>query len=231
MLTTDDRTNTGLVPSTFWMTVETLRKSHLARTMTANAAHHFSPITHKYDVAGLTQIPLIKSFQTEIHRLRTATCLVRTNKTDGYPLDKHWSLSKGATVAIFSHDVSSNTDVWKKLQPRALERPLEEFWAERFMAPERKDKFKKDTGTETRGSAIENLGDLITQLATSDQHWGPALISALQMASMAVLFAEFEIQLCDTELVDAALPPTGEFAYGTVKPLEKVAVRIRKRKT
>ena len=157
--------------------------------------------------------------------------MVRTNETDGFPLDKQWSLRKGATVAVFSHDISLNTDAWKKAQPRALERPLEEFWAERFMLPERKSKSRKDVGVATSESDTEDLGDLVTRLTACDQYPGSRFVSALQMATVAVLFAEFEVQLCDAEQVDAALPPVREFAYGTVKPLEKIAVRIRKRRT
>lgn len=225
------RTNTELLSSIFWTTVETLRKSHLTRNMAATIAQHFSPITHKYDVFGLAQDPFVKSLQTEIRRLRTASCVIRTNETDGFPLDKQWSLPKGATVAMFSHDIGLNTDVWKKVQPRALERPLEESWAERFTRPEQKSRYKKTAGTETSGSDTEDLGDIITQLTACHQFPGSRFVSALQTATLAVLFAEFEIQLCDTEEVDAALPPVREFAYGTVKPLGKIAVRIRKRRT
>jgi hypothetical protein len=39
------------------------------------------------------------------------------------------------------------------------------------------------------------------------------------------------VQLCDEDQLDAALPPVNELAFGTVKPLEKIAVRIRKRRT
>lgn len=229
-LTADYRTNNELAPSTFWFIVETLRKSHLVRGITASVNQHFSPITSKHDVPGLAQVPLVRSVQAEVMRLRTATYVIRTNRTDGFPLDKHWSLPKGSTVAMFSHDISLNTDVWKKLQPRALERPLEEFWAERFATSERETQRKKNIGNEISGSGRESLEDLITDLATCDQYPGSRLTSALQMATLAVLFTEFEIQLSDTEEVDAVLPPAREFAYGTVKPLEKIAVRVRKRK-
>ncbi|KAJ8112823.1 hypothetical protein OPT61_g4897 [Boeremia exigua] len=201
-------TNSRLVSSTFWTTVETLRKSHLTRNMAEIVGHHLSPITHKYDISGLIQEPLVKSLQAEVCRLRTATCAIRTNETDGFPLDKHWSLRKGTTVSMFSRDLALNTDLWKKAQPRALEKPLEEFWAERF---ERKNKSKKNVAA--GDSDTEDIGSLIARLTTNDQYPGAQFISALQMATVAVFFAEFEIQLCDTELVDASLPPVEEFAY------------------
>ncbi|KAH6625376.1 hypothetical protein C7974DRAFT_200478 [Boeremia exigua] len=222
-------TNTALVSPIFWTVVETLRKSHLTRNMTNIVDKHLSPKTRKYDIPGLLQEPLAKSLQTEVQRLRTATCVVRTNETDGYPLDKQWSLGKGATVVIFSHDIALNKDLWKKLQPQALERPLEEFWAERFMVPDRKSKSKK--GVVTTGDVdADNLGDLLTRLTVSNQYPGSRLVSSLRMATVALLFADFEIELCEPEYVDAILPLNGELAYGHVKPLDKIVVRIRKRK-
>ncbi|OSS43390.1 hypothetical protein B5807_12008 [Epicoccum nigrum] len=220
-------TNSGLLSSTFWMAVESLRKSHLSRKMTATVRQHFSPITHKYDIAGLSQEPLMGSFQTEVHRLRTATCTVRINETNGFPLDKHWSLRKGDAVAMFSHDLSLNANVWKKAQPESLARPLEEFWAERFLTPNRKSrKVAPEEIFEPGG-----LGDLVTRLTKLDDYPGHGFIAALRMATIAVLFAEFEVQICDEDQLDAALPPVNELAFGTVKPLEKAAVRIRKRRT
>ncbi|KAF1927586.1 uncharacterized protein M421DRAFT_64809 [Didymella exigua CBS 183.55] len=224
-------TSTELLSSTFWTTIETLRKSHLTRNMTATIAQHFSPIIHKYDVLGLVQDPGVRSLQTEVRRLRTAACVMRTNETDGFPLDKQWSLPKGATVAMFSHDIALNTDVWKKAQPRALERPLEEFWAERFTLPEQ-SRNKRPAGVEeTNESDAGEFGDLIMTLTACDQFPGSRFISAMQTATLAVIFAEFEIQLSDAEEVDAVLPPLRAFAYGTVKPLDKIAVRVRKRRT
>ena len=180
---------------------------------------------------GLVQEPFVKSLQTEVRRLRTAKCVVRTNMTDGFPLDKLWSLPKGATVVMFSHDVALNTDAWKKAQPRLVEKPLEEFWAERFTRPEQKSRYRKSAGVESSGSDARDLGELVTQLTACDQFPGSHFISALQTATLTVLFAEFEIQLSDADEVDAILPPVREFAFGTVRPLDKVAVRIRKRRT
>jgi hypothetical protein len=221
------RTNSGLLPSTFWTTIESLRKSHLSRKMTATARQHFSPITHKYDIAGLSEEPLMESFQTEVYRLRTATCAVRINETEGFPLDKHWSLRKGDAVAMFSHDLSLNANAWKKAQPESLGKPLDEFWAERFLTSNRKSR----TGASKEIFELGGLGDLVTRLTKVDEYPGHGFIAALRTATIAVLFAEFEVQLCDEDQVDAALPPVNELAFGTVKPLEKVAVRIRKRRT
>lgn len=213
--------------STFWMTVETLRKPHLSRNITAIVGQHFSSITHKYDISGLAQEPLVGSFQAEIQRLRTAACTTRTNVTDGFPLDRNWALRKGDTVAMFSQDVSLNADVWKTSQPQSHGKPLEDFWAERFLVTERRNK----SGAPKEQFVPGDLGEIVAGLTRCDHYPGAPLVSALRVATIAILFAEFEVQLCDAEQVDAALPPVNELAYGTVKPVEKIAVRIRKRRT
>lgn len=63
-----------------------------------------------------------------------------------------------------------------------------------------------------------------------DLYLGREYIKAVQAATLAVFLTEFEMQLCDPEALDATIPLVDESAYGAVEPLEKVAVRIRKRK-
>jgi hypothetical protein len=58
---------------------------------------------------------------------------------------------------------------------------------------------------------------------------GPAYAKAIHAATLAVLLNDFEVQLCDTELFDQDLPPPRSVAFGVIKPMGEVAVRIRKR--
>lgn len=215
-----------MLSSTFWMITETLRKTHLDRNMSSVIRQHLSPITHKYDILGLSQEPLVNSFQTEISRMRTSSCTSRTNEIDNYPLDKTWSLRKGDKVALFSHVFSLDAKAWKKFQPQSLGRSLEEFSAERFLVSQRRSKSATPSETSEPGF----MGTLVTKLTTCDQYPGPHFMTALKLATVSVMLAEFEIQVCDSEHVDAALPSLDILAYGTVKPTDKVAVRIRKRR-
>lgn len=132
---------------------------------------------------------------------------------------------------MFSNDVGLNTEAWKKAQPRLVEKSLEEFWPERFITPEKKGRYKRAGVESSKSDAGDLLKDLVTELTACDQFPGSRFISALQTATLAVLFAEFEIELSDVDNLDTVLPLMREFAFGTVKPLEKVAVHIRKRRT
>lgn len=129
-----------------------------------------------------------------------------------------------------------NTELWAKARPRAVERPLEEFWAERFLLP---DKFgSKHRRVKERKEQIEtgtfDMGGLETLHMNPDDDsylgTGRSFGKAIQAATLAVLFTEFEIRLCDPDWVAELMPPIGEMAFGTVKPLHKIELQIRKRR-
>lgn len=126
---------------------------------------------------------------------------------------------------MFSHDISLDTNAWETAQPQSLGKPLDEFWAERFLVPNRTKKSVDPREKFEPG----HMGTLIREMTTCDQV--SRFVTDFKLATVAIMLAEFEIQLCDPEQVDAAIPPVGLLAYGTVKPLEKLAVRIRKRRT
>ncbi|KAF1945985.1 cytochrome P450 [Clathrospora elynae] len=228
--------NSTLVPSTFWMIVETLRKPHLAKYLTTEISQYHSPKAATYDVNSFVNKPIFQSIHTEIGRLRMATYMIRNNTVDDIPLDEHWTLPKGTSAIAFSQDIATNTELWAKARPRTVERPLEEFWAERFLIPdkqlskpqrEKHNNFKVEAGK----FSIDGLEAL--DLAIGDQQYsglGREYIKAIQASTLAVLLSEFELQLCDPEATDAAMPTLGETAFGTVRSLDKIAVRIRKRR-
>ncbi|KAI4704384.1 hypothetical protein J4E81_001450 [Alternaria sp. BMP 2799] len=147
-----------------------------------------------------------------------------------------WTLPRNCTGISFSRDLALNTKVWAKARPRTVEKPLEEFWAERFLTPE-KDTSKAHGQRKSRSSMNEARFDtqdleLLVPAIGDEMAFDPAshYFRAMQAATMAVLVNEFEIQLCDPDLIDAAMPELRESAFGLVQPKEKIAVRIRKRK-
>ncbi|KAF1849405.1 cytochrome P450 [Cucurbitaria berberidis CBS 394.84] len=228
--------NSSLLPSAFWTLVEVLRKPQLGKHIAAEISQHYSPQAGEYDVASITETPFIQSVQTEVRRLRVPTVATRTNEVDNFQLDEQWTLPRGMTVMLFSHDISLHTKFWAKARPRTVERPLEEFWAERFLLPNRATSSAKSSKPakdkiEAGNFSMEGLESLDLVLGgNDDQCLGRDYMRAVHAATLAVFLNEFDLQLCDTDEVDAAIPPVREDAYGTVKPLYPVAVRIRKRR-
>ncbi|KAF2126947.1 cytochrome P450 [Dothidotthia symphoricarpi CBS 119687] len=226
----------NLVPSTLWMIIEILRRPHLANHLTADILKYSPPQIATYDIATITDMPLFRSIHAEIGRLRVASSTVRTSEVDNFQLDDQWTLPKGLSVLLLSHDISMNTKLWAKTRPRTVERPLEEFWAERFLIPDkvgskhRRVRERKEQ-VEIGRFDMDGLETLHTTFEGGD-HFSPgqAFVQAMQAATLAVLFTEFEARLCDPDEVAELMPPILETAYGVMKPLGKIAIQIRKRK-
>ena len=137
------------------------------------------------------------------------------------------------SVIIFSRDLSLNTDLWAAARPHTVSRPLEEFWAERFLVPDRPAANVKKTTPERIGEgrfSTEGVGALNVTFGGGQQMCsGHYLARAIQAATLAVLLSEFDIQLSDPEDADRMLPPPRELIVGSAKPLGDVRIRIRKR--
>jgi hypothetical protein len=210
-----------------------IHKPTLAKTLTTNINRHCASRDAVHNIAGVIELPLIQSIQAEVKRLRMATLEVFNNEVDGFALDAQWSVRKGTPIVLFSHDISMNPNVWEMVQPRTVQRPLEEFWAERFLLPE-----KSSAATRIKGKRDGVVGGSYTMdhkaLSlllgnNSYQTLGKEYVEAIQAATLAVLLNGFEIQLCEPETFDVVVPPPREVAFGILKPIENVAVRIRKR--
>ncbi|KAF2686921.1 cytochrome P450 [Lentithecium fluviatile CBS 122367] len=227
--------NSTTMPSTFWCVVEVLRNPDLAKYLKSEIARYYNPESGTYNIDAITRIPIIESIDAEIGRLRMATRTIRTNEGDSLELDDSWAIPKGTSVIMFSHDLGLNTEQWAKARPQTVARPLEEFWAERFLVSDktsstRQSKRHRDcisTGTfSLEGLASLNIpfGGGPSSLPTR------SLAKAVEAATLAVLLTEFEVQLCEPDYVDHIVPCIREVAYGTVKPLDKIAIRLRKRR-
>lgn len=141
-------------------------------------------------------------------------------------LDESWSVPKNSLVLILSHDLSLNTAAWAKARSRTVEKPLEVFWPDRYlMANALQRKHVAAPSFDMKG--LEHLS--INASNVSHPFLGYDFAKAMQASTLAVLMNEFEPQLCDPDLFDVVVPQARDVAFGTIKPLDKIAVRIRKR--
>lgn len=221
-LTHDYRVTSSFLSPALWAIFEILHEPGVHKHLTSEISKHYSPQSGEYHIDSIAKIPLLQSVQNEVMRLRVATVLIRTNEAQDFQLDAQWKLSKGDTVLVFTHDLSLNQNLWANRRPQSVERPLEEFWAERFLGSKRHNK------VENGQFGLEGLellrGDFDTDILGKD------CAEAIQTATLAVFLTQFDLQLCDPEAFAAAIPAVCEQAYGTVKPSEWITVRIRKRK-
>lgn len=226
------------MPSTFWHIVEILRNEALTNYLSGEVLRHAQPTQGKYDMATITKLPNLQSLSAEIKRVRTATYMLRTNSTPNARLDDDWAIPKSTSVLAFSQDIALNTALWSKARPQTTTRPLSEFWSDRFLIPDKSastKRYRKGRDSVTTGvfslDGIEILHDVLSR-GNGDEccsNLELRLADAFTTAAVAVLLAEFEMNVCDGDDLEAGLPPVGEVAYGVSKPLEKVAVRLKLR--
>jgi hypothetical protein len=227
------RSTSTLVPCTFWTLIEVLRGEQLTKTLTSSIIRYSPSQGATYNIHGLINLPMMESLLAETFRVRTASIVVHTDRED-LQLDEHWVAPENTPTISFSLDLSLNTTAWADTRPRTVEKPLDVYWAERFLVPGRVGSKASQRGQRNDAGVTSFSMD---GLDTLNMGYGQSgllgfeYIKAMHAATLAVLFNEFELQLCDPELVEQGLPPVRAVAFGNLKPLEQIEVRIRKRKS
>ena len=223
------------MPSSFWCIVEVLRSPALVRHLRGEITRYYNPQTEAYNTDGISKEPIVESILAEIARLRTATRTIRTVQGGNIQLDNRWTIPDRTSVIMFSQDLGHNATEWSKARPHTVTRPLERFWAERFLIPDQQAPMRRNKrrGVEiaTGAFSLEGLTSLHIPFGDgSFPHPARSFAKMIQASTLAILLTEFETQLCDPDNIEQDLPAVQEFAYGTVIPLNKIAIRIRKRR-
>jgi hypothetical protein len=188
-----------------------------------------------YNVQDIAGLSLIESVLAETVRIRTATIEVLNNSKE-LVLDDHWTVPTDSRIVTFSHNVALDTSAWADARPQTVEKPLEEYWPERFLLQERSASGygSKGQGRNTGATSFSMEGLESVNIALGGAQspvLGREYTRAVHAATMAVLFSEFDMQLCDADSFDTAISSGREAAFGMLRPLDKVAIRIRKRGT
>ena len=190
----------------------------------------FEADTAQYQVATLVAHPAFNSLHQEISRLRIGTCVYRKNDGSTLELDQDWIIPKGADIVMFSQYLALNAEAWARARPRSVAKPLEEFWAERFMTTSDFNNKKQQPLGDNAKPTADTLDMLnISFGGQSNSRPEQAFVRGIQTGTLAILLNEFELQLSDPEIAEFAIPPLQEVAYGSVKPLDKIRLRIRTR--
>ncbi|KAH8722568.1 cytochrome P450 [Phaeosphaeriaceae sp. PMI808] len=225
--------NSTIVPCTIWTLLEVLRRPKLTEKLTANISRYSPSQGAPYNIEDITSLPLMNSILAEIVRLRIASVEVHTTG-QRLKLDDHYTVPKGMQIVMFSHDISTNRNAWAEARTGTTEKPLEEFWAERFLVSGNTGSIPKKIGQRNgprTAFSMEGLESLNITIGNGQQPiLGREYARAVHAATLAVLLNEFELEMCDDDFFDAVVPPLHENAYGVLKPVEKIEVRIKKRK-
>jgi hypothetical protein len=220
------------VTAVIWSLVEVLRRPHLAKGLISNVERYSPSHGAAYNIQAIVDSPLIESLLAETSRLRTASIMVHTNDKS-LEIDNDWTAPSNTRILIFPHDLSLNTAAWATARPRTIEKPLEEYWAERFLVTDGSRSKASQRGLRNDSGALsfsmDGLESLNLNISRSVTPFlGHEYARSTRAMTLAVLLHKFELQLCDSDLFDAAVPPVRDMAFGTIRPLEKIALRLRK---
>ncbi|KAF4636515.1 hypothetical protein G7Y89_g1582 [Cudoniella acicularis] len=229
--------NSNTIPSTFWVVFEALKNLRLQASLSRDIDKFYDPEAKSYDMAKLCAVPLLQSMHAEIGRLRMAIPTARSSETSDFRLDEDYVISKGTRIIVFSHSLAFNTVAWARARPQTIIKPLGEFWAERFLIPE-----KNVTGNTTENQAtktssfvpkrfsMEGLGALHITFG-GGHHLCPGrhLAKSIQIGTLAILLSEYEMELIDPVMAERMTPPAQPKAFGALMPGGNVPIRIRRR--
>ncbi|KAF2648309.1 cytochrome P450 [Lophiostoma macrostomum CBS 122681] len=218
--------NGNVVPTTFWCIFEALLDPKLRDDLSGVIKQHYNPDTKGYDITQLSSAPHMQSMHAEATRLRNAATFSRFVETESVTLDDRYSVLKDTTVLVMAHHLGLRTESWEEARPGTTEKPLDVFWAQRFLVSENTgDKTKEKFTTSRLGACLLPFG------GGSHKCPGRHFAKNIGIAAMAILLDEYEIELQNPESARGATPKVEDMAFGVVKPTRKVAARIRMRDT
>jgi cytochrome P450 len=207
------------VPITFWYFFETMRDCSLHDRVLTEIKNHTN--AESYNFMQLTARPLLQSMHAETTRMYSSNLSVRQVTCPAYALDAKYTITKDTTVFIPNKYAAQFEQGWVQTRPQALSRPLDTWWAERFLigGGEKRERFS-DAGLSGNWTSFGG-----------GEHKCPGRHFArnIGIVTLAVLMGAFECEVLDWEDAHKTDPPLKKRAFGTMKPTGRVAARIRKR--
>lgn len=210
-----------MVPVTFWFLYETIRDPSLRSRVVSELSDHRDPASGTYNFVQLAATPFLQSLNAESARKYSASLVARQVVSPVFALDERYSIKQGTTVLIPSKYAGQYTSAWASVRPALVEKPLSDFWGERFLVPGSggKEKFS-DAGLAGNWTSFGG-----------GEHKCPGRFFArdIGIVTLSIMLGEFVVEVVDAERVRTLDPVHRAEAFGTMRPSGKIAARIRKR--
>lgn len=207
----------------FWYLFEVLKNPELLDRVSAEIFDHHDAETRQYNFMQMTVRPILQSVHAEATRLYAANVVVRVVTVPNFVLDDKYTIEKGTTLFIYNKITGQFTPGWTDARPHAASKPLDQFWAERFLVSGDGD------GKRERFSDAGLAGSWTSFGGGEHQCPGRHFARNIGITTLAAFLGEYECELSDPEAAQKVTPSFSDTAFGKMLPTNKISARIRKR--
>ncbi|KAI1309762.1 cytochrome P450 [Xylaria venustula] len=211
------------LPMAFWNLIEVYNDPALLSRVQAELSNAITPpesnenkLPYRFDINAITSSPLLQSVYAEVLRMRVSLFHNRSPTQGDYSIGPY-KFKQGGLVCVSTNIASNHTYAWRD-RIDGGKRPLEEFWAERFLVQNPKDNTMKFSTEGLDGAWIPYGGGA---LMCPGRH----LAKQEMMSGVAIFDAYFDMKLLK------GVPRMDEqfFGLGAQPPGEPVPVRMRRK--
>jgi cytochrome P450 len=227
--------NSNVVPPTFWYTLEALKDANLRERLLAEGNECRNPEDGSVDITKLCAQPLLQSGFAETLRLRVSVLSMRMSESEAVSLGKDYTVPKNVPIMMVSSMPAMNKDAWAAVRPGSVAKPLEEFWAERFLI----DGGDHDSTDRTSDGALKTTGSRFSmdgvqsswvpfgggQFMCPGRHFAKVEI----ISTLTAFLNMYECEFSDPAGLHKVKPEPRRRLLGSLPPAGKVPVRIRRR--
>ena len=239
------RGNGNSITATFWMLADIIREaSLLTRVRTILESNRIKTSTSEldFDYEKLFDDPLLQSIYAETLRLRVANYILRSPEHRNLNLNG-WSIPRNSTMLVSGYHAQMDPKAWSNNDHQT--RPVEEFWAERFLEFPRSEKEKPLESMALTGDpkgSIKESSDVQGAEFTLEGrtgHWlpygggqrtcpGRYFAKQEMISGVAVLLTMFDIEITSSTRDFPKLAMKG-VGFGAIPPDRKLPIRMRRR--
>ena len=205
------------------MLAETLRDPQLFTRIRSAIAKNRIESPHgtlDFNWTSLCSDPLLQSVYAETLRLHVAIFVLRSSDRSDVDI-RGWRVPRGAPILVSAYDAQMAPEDWTPSDDPHV-KPVTDFWAERFL----------------QNSGLE--GDAAFGLKDRAGNWLPygggtrtcpgRHFAKLEIiSSLAIMLTLFDIEILDKACRIPVNDMVG-FGFGTLWPMDKMPIRIRRRK-